>query len=405
MVGECRKTVADLVQIAGFEMCRTTPTGCMKVTNYSADPNRRQASSADSTSSGHETADGAPSGLTDRASEPRIQPIVCVNSTLSDQAGRVSSGAVSPIHLWGFRELPHDAVLCHRLNRYEVVLRSRIRGLDLGLLVAVLHRLLRGYRRIYLVSVPDLLVVLPLIKQLFPSVRIVTWAWIGDDVTSNLAYLRACEHVFCLTEGAVTQMEKEGLGHRASLELWGADPSYYSIDVSRDRCFDVSLLGQTLRDLESAVAAMALGGFTVATTERVMRSLGPHFPTACAPSGLSVVRAETHGEVVELFQRSRVSWIPLKRGDLQPTGYTNLAESLLCGTPVVIADSSTIPSQVLALPGVHLYRTGDVNDLVMKTREALATGLSPDYAERIRIAAARLLDGRQLGKRLDQLLR
>ena len=336
---------------------------------------------------------------------PTRSPIVCVNSTLAAQAGFVAGGAISPIHAWGLRTQPHDSVLGHGFSRFGIVLRSRIKGLDLRLLCAVLVLLLRGRRRIYLVSVPDLQVALPLIRLLFPSVRIVTWAWIAADVSNNRRQLKACDHVFCLTEGALEQMTLEGLGSRASLQLWGSDPFYYTGVPRREAAFDVCLLGQTLRDFPCALAAMKLAGFSVATSERVMRGLRNQLHDGAVMPTLSVLPSESHADVVSIFHSARVSWIPLLLGDEQPTGYTNLAESLLCGTPVVIADSSSIPSAVLSLPGVYRYRTGDAADLAAKTHEALAASSQPSYSQKVRDTSAALLDGQALARTLDLLLR
>jgi hypothetical protein len=338
-------------------------------------------------------------------SAPVRPPIICVNSTLAAQTGFVAGGAISPIHLWGLKLQPDDALLGHSFTRFEIVLRSRIRGLDLRLLYSVLIELLRGKRRIYLVSVPDLQMALPLIRWMCPPVYIVTWAWISQDIKRNLRQLRACDHVFCLTEGALDAMVEVGLGSRASLQLWGSDPSYYASEPFLEHQFDVCLLGQTLRDFPCAIAAVAQGRFTVSTSARVVCALQSVQMSSDSFKDLTVLPSETHADVVAIFHRARVSWIPLLPGDEQPTGYTNLAESLLCGTPVVIADSSNIPSQVLSLPGVYRYRTGDANDLVTKTHEALAASRLPGRTKAVQVAAAALLNGQALTDSLDLLLR
>ena len=142
------------------------------------------------------------------------------------------------------------------------------------------------------------------------------------------------------------------------------------------------------------------------TTEEVMRAFARRAGNTATPAPFSVERPAAHAEVIDLFRRSGVSWIPLLPGDDYPTGYTNLAESLLAGTPVVISESSVLPSRVLALPGVYRYRTGDAPDFIAKTREALAARTAqPGMREAIRTAAAALLDGRALRERIEQLLR
>jgi hypothetical protein len=336
-----------------------------------------------------------------------LQPVICVNSTLAGQAEFVRHGDISPIHGWGFRRAAGDAVLCHRLNRYEVVFRARMCGLDLRVLGAVLWRLLRGYRSVYLVTPPDLLVALPLLRRLFPRMRAVTWAWTEDDVMKHRARLTRCAHVFCLTEGALRGMQAEGIGDRASLEIWGADPDYYACAPAgalQPWC-DVALLGQTLRDMDLAAAAIARGGLSVGVTARVAPALRAALRGDAATARIVVKDAATHREVVEMFHRSRVTWIPLRAGDRTPSGYTNLAESLLCGTPAVIADSSILPQQVLALPGVFRYRVGDVASFLDCTRAAIDAGQRSGYRAGVRDAAVGLLDGRALRRRVEQLLR
>lgn len=333
------------------------------------------------------------------------QNILCVNSTLAGQAAFITRGEVAPLHRWGFVPRADDKVLCVGLHRYEVVLRSRLRGLDIPLLSRVVGQLLRGCRRVYLVTPPDMLVAVPWLKALFPRFKVVTWAWVTRDIETHWSSLRHCDHIFCLTEGALIELERRGFA-QASLQYWGTDPSYYAADVCGEPRFDAALLGRTGRDIDLAVAAVAEAGFTVVTTEEVMRAFAQRTGSVPAGAHFSVERPASHGDVIELFRRSGVSWIPLLPGDDYPTGYTNLAESLLAGTPVLISDSSVVPSRVLALPGVYRYRLGDRADFIAKTREALAArAADPAMREKIRTAAAALLDGRALRERIEQLLR
>jgi glycosyltransferase involved in cell wall biosynthesis len=334
------------------------------------------------------------------------QSILCVNSTLAGQSVIVRKGDVAPLHSWGFSPRLRDRVLSHGLNRYQIVLRARLQGLDLPLLARVVAYLFRGWRCLYLVTPPDILRAVPLLKVLFPGLRVLTWAWTARDIDIYFGTLRKCDHIFCLTEGALQALHEKGLGQRASLQYWGANPAYYTDHFNSPRSFDVALLGITLRDMDLAMNAIVQGGFKVATTEQVMRSLRGRNDLRTVENFITVEHTRSHHDAIALFQSSGVSWIPLRADDEAPTGYTNLAESLLTGTPVVIADSSILPSAVLQLPGVYLYRAGDVNDFVGKTRAALAfISMTPTTCTDIQQAAARLLDGSALSMSIEELLR
>jgi glycosyltransferase involved in cell wall biosynthesis len=334
-------------------------------------------------------------------------PVICVNSTLAGQSSLITAGEVAPLHNWGFWPVAGDQVLCHHLNRYELILRARLGGLDIVMLGQLLWHLLRGYRRIYLVTFPDVGTAVPLLKKLFPALRIVLWVWTARDVATHHPVLKHCDHIFCLTEGAVSALDAAGLGERATLQFWGVDPTYYRSSADEpELTYDVAFFGQTLRDVEIAARAATEGGFRVVTTASVFGLRNRGEAAAILRSRVAVKNPGSHQEVIELFRRCGVSWIPLLAGDEYPTGYTNLAESLLVGTPVVIADCSVLPRKVLELPGVYRYRVGDVADFIVKTRAALSAGaFDRDFRKTIRHAAAQLLDGRGLSAQIDRLLR
>jgi glycosyltransferase involved in cell wall biosynthesis len=336
-----------------------------------------------------------------------VNTIVCVNSTLAGQAALIARGVVSPIHGWGFDGTSADRVFAHGRSRLEVLLRSRFEGFDLRVTARLAIALLRGHRGVYLVTPLDVLRAVPLLTRLFPRARFVTWIWTADDVPRYRPLLERCFHVFCLTDGAFTALEQAGLGEHGSLQIWGTDPRYYACDDWPEAQYDVALLGLTHRDLELATRAAAATGLKVVTTEEGLRAAGWGTDgSRGSAAAFAVVKPAAHEEVVRIFQRSRVSWIPLRAGDRQPTGYTNLAESLLAGTPVVIGDSSTLPREVLALPGVFRYRVGELASLVDETRRALAAGAAgPAYRRSIRLAASRLLNGAALRNSLANLLR
>jgi glycosyltransferase involved in cell wall biosynthesis len=333
-------------------------------------------------------------------------PIICVNSTLAGQSALERDGIVSPLHQWGFYPEAQDVVLCHRLTRLGILMRAKLGGLDIRLLVQVMWKLLKGSRRIYLVTAPDLLPALPVLKRLFPRIRVVAWVWTAGDVEQHWRQWQACDHVFCLTEGALEVFRSRGQGERATLQYWGVDPGYYMTGATDSRRDDVALLGQSHRDFALALDAAALGGFRMVVTRHVRQAMLRTSASTTLPKQMTIAAAGSHRDVVELFRQSAVSWVPLFADDLNPTGYTNLAESLLSGTPVVIADNSVIPRRVLELPGVYRYHAGDAADLVEKTCTAIMNGRQrPETAAQIRSAAETLLGGHALRSSVEALLR
>lgn len=304
-------------------------------------------------------------------------------------------GGVSPLHYWGYIPRLDDVMLAHRLNRVEIKLRAWLGGLDPTVFGRTWWHLTRGAGAIYAVTQPDVWQALPWLRRRFPACRIVTWAWMGWEVDRHLKRLRACDHVLCLTDSAKRRMDECGLAERASLAIWGCDPAHYRVGRTVSCDTDIFIGGLTARDSELMRQAIASQRWRVCLTRESHEALG--WTEGVGKRG-RVVDISTEQELVTAYHRCAVTWIPLKAGDPYPSGYTNLIESLLCGTAVVIGDSSSIPRSVLTLPGVFRYRTGALADFVARTDEAIAFMRAPETREAIATAAAERLNGRELGR-------
>lgn len=332
--------------------------------------------------------------------------IIYVNSTLGVRRAMSADGKCSPVHCWGYQPGAEDRVHGHRINRWEIHLRARLGGLDPTVCAAVTRDLLLGGRRqLYLVTQPDGWALLPLWRRLFPDLRAVTWVWTPSEARTQLRRLRACTHVLCLTEGARAELVALGFPpERCSVEFWGADPAFYARPSAPAPGHDVLFFGLIGRDVTTVRAASRAADFTVAAPAATLEAL----KTGVCPEIKHLPTPATAKALVDLIHTARVAWIPLLANNGEdPTGYTNLIESLLCGTAVVLSDNSTIPSTVLTLPGVYLYRTGDAEDLRSVTRRALddisAEG-DANFRRRVRDAAAPVLDARRLGQTIRRAL-
>jgi hypothetical protein len=330
-----------------------------------------------------------------------VTGLIYINSIIAAEQSFSKDGSISPIHYWGYVPDSKDKFYGTSQKRFDIILRSYISGgLDYGLLTKVFFDLIAGYDSIYLITMPDLLKTIPFIKRFFPNSRIVTWAWIADEVIENHCAYELCDHIFCLTEPALNKFQEMGLGSRASLQIWGVDPSYYNYSFSSIQSeFDICLLGRVGRDMQIVTEVIQKYPFKIATTELV----GNFVDISHLRGTVSVINARTHQQVVELIHKSRIAWIPLPAGNPHPTGYTNLIESLLSGTAVVIADSSTIPSSVLSLPGVYLYKTGCIESLIEKTNKALEDSQKDGFRQCIQKTASQVLNGVKLAESIARL--
>lgn len=330
--------------------------------------------------------------------------IIYINSTLCAQQTMAVDKQISPIHNWGYFPETQDKLYCHRINRSEILLRYYLGGVDLYIFTKVLINLITGYKSIYLVTQPDLIKVLPLIRRLFPKVKILTWAWNSNEVLSFQSSLKVCDHVFCLTEAALEELKVLGLGYKSSLQIWGVDPNYYIAEKNEPRQYDVCLIGLTNRDFRTAISASEKLEFKIGTTRMTLEFLSRFVDTNLLKDYVQIIDAKTHQQVLNLLRSSNVAWILLVPEDPQPTGYTNLVEALLCGTAVVIADSSTIPTEVLSLPGVYLYKVGCVDSLIEQTKRAKIDTENENFRRKIQNVAARVLNAVKLRENIRAVL-
>jgi len=327
--------------------------------------------------------------------------VVCINSTVPVRRRMRSDGVISPLHHWGYAPRSSDAPLAHRVNRVEITLRAKLGGLDPNVLLATWWRLARGATGVYAVTQPDIWQALPLLRRLFPNRRFVTWAWMDWEVDRHLTALRACDHVLCLTPGAKRRLDAAGMNERASLAIWGCAPEHYRRNEEVRADTDVFIAGLTSRDTRLLAEGIALRRQTVLLAETTRTALG--FPENCGEH-VSAVNIRTETALIAAYRRCRVTWIPLRHNDPYPSGYTNLIESLLCGTAVVMGDTSPIPSEVLSLPGVFRYRTGSLEDFMRRTDEALAFMRDPAARGTIGEAAAKMLNGAALARMIREQL-
>lgn len=330
-----------------------------------------------------------------------MRRIICVNSTLPTRDQLTSDGQSGGFHEWGLRPKTGDVIYAHDLTRFGVVGRSKISGLDIPILFKVLVQLVKGGKSLYLVTQPDLMIALPFLRRLFRSTPMITWAWSKEEVEENARSLAACSHVFCLTQGAVDEMNKRGLGEKASLQLMGGNPSYYQNVGQGEKQYDISFLGLTKRDVAVAEQAAKQAGYSIVSTKTAMKRV----PGALADVNLTVADPGTHRDMLAVHRQAKVGWIPLRPGEVEPAGYTNLVESLLTGVPIVISDSSILPEEILTLPGVYRYKAGSAGSLVEQTNAAMAYGEDAANREKIQAVSAQVLNGVALRENVEKLLR
>lgn len=320
--------------------------------------------------------------------------IIYVNSTLPVRRAMRRDGRASPLHFWGYEPQPGDVALAHRLNRAEITLRAKLGGLDLPILARTCWHLARGSDGVMLVTQPDLWAALPWLRRRFPAKRFVVWVWTDWEVDAHFASLAACNQVLCLTPQAKARLDARGLGDRATYVVWGCDPRHYQLADAPAADMEVFVSGLTQRDTALMHAALAARPRRTLLLDRA----GEFAATLPAEvrTGLSALTVSTEAEMVSAYQRCRVCWIPLLREDRYLAGFTNLIESLLCGTAVVLSDCTRIPSEHLSLPGVFLHRTGDLADFQRATDAALEFSRAPGRRAQIIAAAAAVFHGRDL---------
>lgn len=324
--------------------------------------------------------------------------IVVVNSTVNARRKMATDGAICPIHYWGYQHGGSDTLIGHRFNRWEIVLRSKIGGLDPRVVLQTVRALRSGAIGTYCVTQPDLLRAVPLLKRWFPHKPVVTWVWTREEAHGWFKLLKHADLILSLTDDALIALDQLGLATKSALGMWGAPPGFFDQSATgSDPAHDVMFFGLANRDT-ALVRELAHGReFSILTT----RKAEPHLDLASIPGHrVTVSSADKDREMVAAIHTARVALIPLKPGDLYPTGMTNLVEALLCGTSVVIPAASLIPAAALGLPGVQRYVAGDLQSFVAAIRAAVDDNRKPDRRSEIRRAAAKILNGAELNRRI-----
>jgi hypothetical protein len=324
--------------------------------------------------------------------------IIYINSTLLATRELFKGGKFSPLHFWGYEPTDADKVYCHRRNRWEIVFRSYINGLDIPIVASVMRDVAAGFKTIYLVTQPDLMTAIPFLKTIFPRTEIITWVWTAEEVSRWSASLALCHHVFCMTEPALKAMTNT-LKTPCSLQIWGGEPGFYQLD-GEESIYDVALFGVTDRDVRIAEEGLRKCNHRYCLSRKTAERIRP----SSIGSRGEIIDIGSATELITTLHRSRVTWIPLIPADKRPTGYTNLVEALLCGSCVVISDSSTIPKEVLGLPGVYLYEAGSVDSLLAQTDTALSATKHPNFRNVVRESAKINLGGAKMKSAIRSLL-
>jgi len=328
--------------------------------------------------------------------------IVYVNSTLGPWKELYHAGEFSPLHFWGYKPEPDDTVLQIKQDRLSIKLRSYIHGFDFAVAWKTYKSLRRGARAIYLVTTPDLLSGLPFLRKRYPGVPILTWAWTEQNVLKQWRVLSKLEHTFCLTEGAKAVFDARNATDKASFHLWGADPTLFRRKETHPQQFDLNFLGLSRRDVSLVNRLLSCDSYRMLTTARVAQSLDAS--TSTNPQ-ITVKSLGNFSELCSALHQSSASLIPIHANDNQPSGYTNLVESLLCGTPVITARESLMPRAALTAQGVYLYQAGDLESLRKTVREAVLFGQNQENRKAIAEAASKLFNGESLRQAIQSHLK
>ncbi|HYF50918.1 MAG TPA: glycosyltransferase family A protein [Planctomycetota bacterium] len=319
--------------------------------------------------------------------------VLYVNSTVRSE-NAMSAGEISPFHWWGYRPHEDDCMLSHGPGAMGFLLRRQLGGVDPQLAAQTVAAVLDGYTRIYLVTQPDLLGLIPGLKKWKPNLKVITWVWHEAELKRHFAEFSRCNWLLCLTEGAYEACQRAGFGGRSSLELLGADPKYFERPDTPAR-FDVAVIGRTCRDVDLLRKMAVDREFSICTTAVAQKS---------RIEGVVAVKAMSHREVVDLLAQVLVSWVLIRKDDKWPTGYTNTVEALLTGTAVVVSDAASFPSEVLRLPGVYKYKAGNAESLTEATRAALRDARQNGFRSYVREQAQRCLNGVALQQTVMRVL-
>lgn len=311
-----------------------------------------------------------------------------------------ADGQISPLHYWGCQPERNDILLGHRQNRFEIVFRHRFcQGTDPYVLFQTLWCLARGATGVYSASQPDIIRAIPFLRRLFPKKTFSTWIWTAHEAHANANYVKHCNHVYALTNQGHEELQKQGLADRSSLGIWGCDPKFYALQPSARPRIENDLLffGLTSRDIKSVRELAAAKRFRITAPQLCISKIGDNL-------GLREAKADSKSDLLRTIYSAHVSLVPLMGTDQEPTGYTNVIESLFCGTSVVIPVNSVIPKCVLDLPGVHRYQAENLESLLIACQEAVTDNRRPERRTEISSQAAKLLNGKALAESVNKVM-
>lgn len=308
--------------------------------------------------------------------------MIYINSTLEAQRIRAGGTHNHSIHYWSYTPTELDTILCHKINRYEIKLRSYLKTWD----PLTSWKVLRDYRlsdgNIYLVTQPDFIRWLPLIRRSNPSAKLITWVWTPDEVKSWKKYLKACNLILCLTDAALLSCNEHDLGGAAELGLWECDIAELP-DLDLDPKYDVALTGISERNVpltQETLIRHSLTSLCSKSAHELYRDVGSTLVDDANPKGLFSV-----------YSNCKSCLVLTKQFDPRPVGYTNISEALLSGCPIITESDSTIPSSVKALPGYLEYQRGNAQSLAEMIEECLNLGSDLTARQNIKSKARALL--------------
>lgn len=287
-------------------------------------------------------------------------------------------------------------------TRLALHLKKLLKGADLGVLCQVVFWLILGVRYLYLSTVTDLGRDIRWIKKLFPRLRIMTVQWSVQGVRSEIDILLQCDWVMCLTKGSYYALKSIGvMKDKISLEILGMNINCNS-EMGND--FDVCLTGTSNRHFQLMIDCFSKNPFRVASTAQLDWLYRAYRNIKEQKTDWTLVRCPKSCFVWDLLSRSVVTWITLIPQEIEPHGYTNMMEALLCGTGVIISSESILPDEILNLEGVYKYEPGNEADLVYQTHKALKELRVEGVRERIRLKAREVFNGNGIKMRLQTFL-
>jgi len=305
---------------------------------------------------------------------------IIVNSVLAFKSQCGEHSSLGRFDFWGWRPSKNDCLIMHRVERWAILVRYFLKGLDLPVCIKLFRALkTKKYQSVYIVTTPDVLRALPWFKKRFPSVKFAVWTWEIAGARGDCPHILSADAIFCLTEGGYHWIQNQVQQHKKTdrtaampdvrLSVIGAQPIILQADAN-PRKYEVALVGNNQRCIEDAIPALQdVRGRIVAASQYRDRIAGE---VSDSDQRIDWVDGADFEACFDAFKSSEVSWIPLYLQEPNAHGYTGFAASLMCGASALIADSTVIPRHLLALPGAVAYQAGLPSDLKSKHQAEIA---------------------------------